>query len=494
MGSPYDPRITAYFGDAVLQAGFVPLPHLFLRHYRKLGLSQIQAMFMLQLMEIAWDIGDPPSSVNKLAERMGVGHRTIQVCSREVHELGLVEIYDQFDATGAQVENGYDLSPLFKRLAALAPPSRPAGQQRTRRIRTAAPTADAGTNTLHVMASDASSASPAQTLASVPVQDPALPPLRNPTPVPRDYDHRPPDQQCTGAWQNDSGLKVEPKNKDKKHTKKTQKHQVVGGGLFSEPAGCMPQRSIPRHGRSLRWDTPLGSEQIASSRQTLNRIGLNAVVAEQIEATLHPAEVWALWCYARGAGLGPGWIASQCFDFKRKRPQPAGLAGRYDDAGRLLAQLLISEAEFVLDIIDERCPKSPDLLVSDPRLRNAKPIMRAAAAAVWAVMSEQRHGGPLHEQIGNAPPLLAAGPDPVWETTCARLAKVVSPTDWSTWIEPLTLLDIADDTVVIGAPNCFARDHVRTTYDGLLEEAFQTTLGRMVHVEVVIGSTTLSES
>src|SRR5690242_12052320 len=100
----FDPRITAYFGDAVLQAGFMPLPHLFLRHYRELGLSHVQAMFILQLMEIAWDVGSPPTNVTRLAARMGVTARTIQLYSQEVHELGLVEIYDQFDDSGSQVE------------------------------------------------------------------------------------------------------------------------------------------------------------------------------------------------------------------------------------------------------------------------------------------------------------------------------------------------------------------------------------------------------
>ncbi len=75
----YDPRITAYFGDAVLQAGFMPVPNLFMRHYRQLGLSTVQAMFVLQLMEIAWDMGDPPNTVSKLAARMGVGARSIRL-------------------------------------------------------------------------------------------------------------------------------------------------------------------------------------------------------------------------------------------------------------------------------------------------------------------------------------------------------------------------------------------------------------------------------
>src|SRR3712207_2134280 len=83
MSSQYDPRITTYFGDAVMRAGFIPIPHLFLRHYRALGLSANQAMFLLQIMEGAWDLAAPPRTVGDLAARMGVDSRTIRRYTEE---------------------------------------------------------------------------------------------------------------------------------------------------------------------------------------------------------------------------------------------------------------------------------------------------------------------------------------------------------------------------------------------------------------------------
>ena len=130
----FDPRIRAYFGDDMLRAGFVPLPHLFLRHYRKLGLSNLQAMFVLQLIEIVWDLGDAPSSVTRLAERLGVDRRTVQICAKELQALGFVEVFDQWDESGGQVENGYDLSSLFRRIAAVD--EQPAARTLVRRSRT----------------------------------------------------------------------------------------------------------------------------------------------------------------------------------------------------------------------------------------------------------------------------------------------------------------------------------------------------------------------
>src|SRR4051812_48327177 len=108
--SPYDPRITTYFGNGLLQAGFMPLPHLFLRHYHQLGLSHLQALFVLQLMEIVWDLASPPTTITRIAERLSVSTRAVRQASQELQRQGLLVIYDQFDDTGAQVENGYDLS------------------------------------------------------------------------------------------------------------------------------------------------------------------------------------------------------------------------------------------------------------------------------------------------------------------------------------------------------------------------------------------------
>ncbi len=479
VSGQFDPRITAYFGDAVLQAGFMPLPHLFLRHYRKLGLSQVQAMFVLQLMEIAWDVGDPPTTVSKLAERMGVGHRTIQVCSREVHDLGLVEIYDQFDASGAQVENGYDLSPLFRRLAALAPAPTPQGELRMRRRRPGNTTTDDDT-------AEATSA-PAASYAG-PVQKSASPPPRNSAWSTREVLQGRAESVCTGTVQDDSGLKLETKNQTRKQTKteKKQSRGVGGVSVATRPASDTSAEA-GASGYSLRWKAPLDRDDIARSEHVLDRIGLNARVVQAVAPTLHPAECWALWCYARGAGLGTAWIASQCYDFEARRPREAGLARRFDDAGRALAMLADDDVELVLSTVDSCCPGVPDRLRAHPRLGQAEPPIHAAIDAVWAVMSEQRRGGaaaPL--ALVGAPTKVPAPLDPRWQAALRRMAQVIAPSEWDTWIEPLDLLALDGGSAVVGAPNCFARDQLAATYGTLLEDVLTAELGHPVAIEVVI--------
>ena len=85
----FDPRLVAYFGDRVLQSGFMPLPNLFLRHYTQLGLSNSQAMFVLQLMAATWDLGSPPATLSQVAARMGMTRRGVQLISAALHARGL---------------------------------------------------------------------------------------------------------------------------------------------------------------------------------------------------------------------------------------------------------------------------------------------------------------------------------------------------------------------------------------------------------------------
>src|SRR3712207_5737514 len=88
-------------------------------------------MFVLQLMETTWDLGEPPRTSRDFAQRMGVGTKAIQRYTSRIEALGLVKVSAQFDASGAQVENRYDLSPLFTRLATLVA-DRPCHQERRR--------------------------------------------------------------------------------------------------------------------------------------------------------------------------------------------------------------------------------------------------------------------------------------------------------------------------------------------------------------------------
>jgi hypothetical protein len=485
VSSSFDPRITAYFGDAVLQAGFMPVPHLFLRHYRQLGLSHIQAMFTLQLMEIAWDVSSPPTSVSKLAARMGVGHRTIQVCSKEMHSLGLIEIYDQFDDEGAQVENGYDLSPLFRRLAEYAPVARPAGEIRARRVRTRA-------------------GEEAVTTESAPVVT-NTPRVQESAPAPRIDLHRPPESVAAPPVIADSGLKEENKNHLKKQTRKKQQKVVVAAEKLNQGTEALGTREKQPTGHSLRWDTPLTADDVAQSRHVLQQIGLNALVADAASPVLHPAECWALWAYARGAGLGTAWIATQIYDFGTRCVRPVSQVRGYEAAGKLLASLPARIAKLVLDTVDADGPHVLLNRHNDERFGNSAEPAMAALEAVWAARVEQnnskgertnskaRHSSKVrHADSGNSASQLRlvdetpSQADPCWAAVKERLLTIIPREEFDTWIAPSALVMLDDEIAVIATPNIFVRTEIGERYSAAIAGALEAELGRSYRIELVI--------
>ena len=116
---PPSPHLRSYFGDQVIDQGFVVLPNLLLRNYRQLGISEETLVFTLHLLSIVWNYADPPKNLPDIAERMGKSVSMVRRYSHALHEAGLVVIRPRFQR-GLQIGNDYDLSPLWSRLASLA--------------------------------------------------------------------------------------------------------------------------------------------------------------------------------------------------------------------------------------------------------------------------------------------------------------------------------------------------------------------------------------
>ena len=522
MTTQFDPRITAYFGDAILQAGFVPLPHLFLRQYRELGLSHVQAMFILQLMEIAWDLGDPPNTVSKLAARMRVTERSIRLYGEEVRALGLIEIYDQFDeASGAQVENGYDLAPLFHRLSALVTPQIPAGQRRVRRARDEkAPNEDCDRDAgqaandammmpardLQIEVSEASFLPPGKIFP--PPTEESFPPRRQ-NDSPAEGIILPPaaETDFRAGRQEDSGLKKRSSKNLWKKTRRADQQQTAADFSVGQPGSQPPTLDEGVSGRSLRWGVDLSSAEVAQSRTVLALMRLNAPIVDTAAPALHPAECWALWCYARARGLAEGWIANQVVERGSLRPRLTAHGRPFDDVGRLLAMLPLDHAGTVLDIADRHCFDSLDQSLADPDWRKfgsdeASRHARAAFDALWPVMAFERQPAASRQRVASDVLAITAqhspGPGPMpsdavsaakqaaWQIAQDRVKAQVEATSWCTWLEPLRVLEIEDAMVVLAAPNVFVRNEVSEHYACIVTEALEEVLGRGVHVEFVI--------
>ena len=111
--------INAYFGDAVIDAGYLVVPHLLHRHYAELGITEEQLVFLLQLMALRWDFTGAPHSLAAIAERMGKNISTVRRYSQQLSSAGLIVVRER-TRKGWKLRNDYDLAPLWARLRELA--------------------------------------------------------------------------------------------------------------------------------------------------------------------------------------------------------------------------------------------------------------------------------------------------------------------------------------------------------------------------------------
>lgn len=506
----YDERITTYFGDAVLRAGFMPVPHLLMRHYRALDLLSEHAMFAMQLMEITWDLAQPPATMRRIADRMGISVRTAQRYSEYLAARGLIVIYEQFEE-GAQVENGYDLAPLFRALAAFAPEPRPGGIPRERRQRTGGSLIPAAQPSTAAASDTASPHQPGLERSSyhdsaVPlrrvVHDTPTPDtnvtgggVRNDTPPGDNFDTRggdpgvapPGDRSDTPGMTQLSGLK------GKQESPKKQQEQAGGAVRLRAKDQAGAQKERPRAateavGRSLRSERELTAPEVARSGRLLDALGLHSPVARACARTLEAAEVLSLAAYARAAGLGTAWIAAQIFDFERRAPRMADLARRWDDTGTLLAAVDDETALRLLDLVDRHAPDAPDALTGDPCYNAGNAALRAAAAALWAMMHDLRGGGSTRElAVAPTSAEVERGTADLWCAVLERVRGEVARADYETWLVPARLLVLENRVAVVGADNVFAREQIQQAHSEALGRAFAAELGSAIRVDVVIG-------
>ncbi|MDP9314418.1 MAG: hypothetical protein M3R24_26660 [Chloroflexota bacterium] len=497
--SQYDQRITTYFGDAVLRAGFMPIPHLLMRHYRELGLQTDHAMFVMQLMEITWDLAQPPTTMKKIADRMGVSVRTVQRYSEYLAARDLLVIYEQFEQ-GAQIENGYDLSPLFARLAALAPEPPLSGTPRERRRR-ATPSAPQPTGPDRTKLSPTEQ--PRPPLPLVGDSRDVLPGDSRDTPsgaarVRGRSDKAvapPPDTRISPA--------PSPSSRVKRVKNPPKKHQEIGGagGAAHNPdmKRISDQQGPPTAGWSLRGKQRVSAKHRAVTGMLLEHFGVHANIALAVAPTLPPAEAWSVAAYARAARLGPAWIAKQVFDFDAKEPRPSTLAKRYNHIGQLLAMLPAADGLALLSLIDNSCPARPEDVLQHSFYLAAAPAVRQVAHALWQLMNELRHGhvpqldalplARVHAPPPGAQPKPASFPggQDLWPDVLERLAPQVSSNELETWFKETCLLCLDIDQAVIGTPNVFVREYLQQHYVKLIAGELAHVVGRTLQVQMVVG-------
>ena len=98
--------------------------------------------------------------------------------------------------------------------------------------------------------------------------------------------------------------------------------------------------------------------------------------------------------------------------------------------------------------------------------------------------------------LHNPPALNSISPLGFWDDAIGILSRELSPQQFKTWIQPLTLLSFieSDDSLTIGAPNRFKLDWIKKTFADRFQELASQYFGRPINVGFTLATEASSES
>ena len=90
--------------------------------------------------------------------------------------------------------------------------------------------------------------------------------------------------------------------------------------------------------------------------------------------------------------------------------------------------------------------------------------------------------------LQNPPALNSINPLGFWDSAIGALSRELSPQQFKTWIQPLSLMsfDESDHLLTIGAPNRFKLDWIKKTFADRFQELASQYFGRAINVNFVL--------
>ncbi len=90
--------------------------------------------------------------------------------------------------------------------------------------------------------------------------------------------------------------------------------------------------------------------------------------------------------------------------------------------------------------------------------------------------------------LQNPPILNSISPLGFWDDAIGILSRELSPQQFKTWIQPLSLLSVeeSDDSLTIGAPNRFKLDWIKKTFADRFQELASVYFGRPINVSFTL--------
>jgi chromosomal replication initiator protein len=91
--------------------------------------------------------------------------------------------------------------------------------------------------------------------------------------------------------------------------------------------------------------------------------------------------------------------------------------------------------------------------------------------------------------LQNPPTLNSLSPLGFWDGALGALARELSPQQFKTWIQPLTLVsfDESEQSLILGAPNRFKLDWIKKTFADRFQEMADQYFGQPITLSFILG-------
>ena len=90
--------------------------------------------------------------------------------------------------------------------------------------------------------------------------------------------------------------------------------------------------------------------------------------------------------------------------------------------------------------------------------------------------------------LQNPPTLNSTSPLGFWDDALGTLARELSPQQFKTWIQPLSLVsyDESEQSLILGAPNRFKLDWIKKTFSDRFQEMADHYFGRPITLSFIL--------
>ncbi len=128
VGRRWTPKLAA--------AGFTPVVFPFIDYYTNLGLTTVEAMFLVILVRHKWDEAAPFPGYKSIGERMGVSPRRVRQIAIGLEKENFIRRVDRSGSGTPRTKarsHAFDLTPLFEKLEAYVDQVQAERTRRTKR-------------------------------------------------------------------------------------------------------------------------------------------------------------------------------------------------------------------------------------------------------------------------------------------------------------------------------------------------------------------------